>query len=155
MLFFISLDILSANPEQNILYENGDDGEEKCIISTEPGPMTGCYRGTFSTNCTRNVQDAFITMVNRLDNNLQRLHARWKEIKDEYKFILQKSVPSTADVFNQQSFLLDESLYIYKNAFEMEKYNKLLSLENDVGLLRGTLTNLKNELLILQNEEKK
>ena len=140
---------LFADPSSYLINRLGDDGEDKCmVLPTISGG--GCCNGSSNSDCTTNVKDSFAVMSNRLDNNLQRLNARWEEINDEYKDILHKSTFMTKNILEEDAVNYDEAFYIYKNAFESEKYNKLLENESELSRLSSQLTQMEQEIAILK-----
>lgn len=153
-LLFLALNFVFADPSSYLIDIMGDDGEKKCIFM----PFItggGCCSGNSSTNCTRNIEDSFAVMTNRVDNNLRRLNARWKEISDEYALILAKSIPMTENILQEEEINSDETLYIFKNVFESEKYNKLLENEVELNNLGAQLIMLEHDIDRYRNSNKK
>ena len=152
-LFFLTIifNFAFSNPSDYLIDVVGDDGEQKCMfMPTITGG--GCCNGTTSSNCDRNIQDSFAVMINRVDNNLQRLNTRWEEISDEYKLILAKSTPMTSNILQEEELNSDETLFIFKNVFENEKYNRLLENEAELNNLSSNLIMLEQEVISFKSK---
>lgn len=153
LVFFSIITASFADPNDHLITYRGDDGEIKCaFVPTISGG--GCCNGNSSTNCNTNIQDSFNVMTNRVNNNFQRLNARWSEIGEAYNDILLKSTYMTKNVLEEEATSADELAYVYKNTFEMEKYNKLLENEAELEKLNSSILLMEQEIMIIKQNNK-
>ncbi|MDA3053516.1 hypothetical protein [Campylobacter sp. JMF_03 NE3] len=153
LIFFSIITASFADPSDNLIAYRGDDGEIKCaFVPTISGG--GCCSGNPSTNCNTNILDSFNVMTNRVNNNFQRLNARWLEIGKAYNDILLKSTYMTKNVLEEEASSADELAYIYKNTFEMEKYNKLLENEAELERLSSSILLMEQEMMLIRENNK-
>ena len=60
----------------------------------------------------------------------------------------------TKNVLEEEATSADELAYVYKNTFEMEKYNKLLENEAELEKLNSSILLMEQEIMIIKQNNK-
>lgn len=124
-----------------------DNGQPKQIL---PGQGAYVYCGGINGgNCSQDILDSYGVYNNRVQENLQRLKKRWSGILSDYKEVKQKHTPLTEFTIEQDLMLTENLTEIYKNSYEVDKYNRLLEKEMEMKKILSNMAILNNELDVM------
>ena len=82
--------------------------------------------------------------------NFQRLKKRLSGILSDYKEVKQKHTPLTEFTIEQDLMLTENLTEIYKNSYEVDKYNRLLEKEMEMKKILSNMAILNNELDVME-----
>lgn len=132
-------EILNYNPSIT------DPAKSKFHVGYGPVIETGPYY----TDCSNEVQNAIKKYITEpVVEALNNYRDEWKKIVELLEESKEKFNFSAEEETQLQSELAKKNLEKHTESFYREKYNNLLSIDLDINMLEGFISDMNNELLL-------